>query len=578
MPVPKARIVSLEPITKRGKVKARAKHRSPEQVSQSLPQNGIARLNDTNSTSPSPQLSGPEPRPPSRAPSEISAASAVSTSTHSFEVVNRSSSSNGSSTKNSDARSSTISGSAHTISVASKLLRPGALPGDTVPIQICISHSKPSVRGFVIVTLYRQGRIDMHPDLPLASKNGRHTPEYEDIYPRSRTGLGGLHFSNTPPCSVHRKDLAQTSTMMVMDPNTMAAEVRTSIRVPEDAFPTMTNVPGEMISFKYFIEVVIDVFGKLGESRFLPRLTSQPMAPEFNGADRVNQITTQWSNNILDTVQLRRTKNVVDCLFSLTVGTRDSARRASGWRGSGRQNDRSMDGRKGYANNSEGHEYDHSWSQGSQNHDFQFGYYDGSDDWSGHDPNGPIGRENSPPLTHSIPPPNPEDESIDEKERMRRYEQLLLPSRPPDPDQPSSAAVDLVPSAPCLRDDEGIYHYPSPLDAGAGPSRAHVVTLAVSARSVDTIVPVTGLCSYLPAFDSTLEPPLEEDKRELGRLQLLAQASAPPCDGDEGRQSVHNAAPHLTATAPVLNEEDEYNAHTLADEHLGEDHLPQYRR
>src|ERR1700712_3474818 len=129
-----------------------------------------------------------------------------------------------------------------------------------VPIRVSVTHTKADSRGLVIATLYRLARIDMHPPLPLPSRSGKGKKmEYEDVYPKSRTGLGGLYFSAASPNSAFRKDLAQTSTVLILNPSTMTAHITTSLKIPDTSFPSISNVPGGMISFTYHIEVVVDL-------------------------------------------------------------------------------------------------------------------------------------------------------------------------------------------------------------------------------------------------------------------------------------------------------------------------------
>jgi arrestin-related trafficking adapter 9 len=239
-PTSKPRIISLEPISKRGRVKAKVKQTSLDKVQGSFSLDGT-KCSETDHS----QLSNPSSaeRPPlSPAPSDISSTSGITTSSQSFQIVNHPPPASGASPGNSETKSTSTSMSGKAITATTELLKPGALPGDIVPLKISIHHTKPNARGLVIATLYRQGRIDMHPPIPLTSRNKGKRPEYEDVYPRSKTGLGGLHFSNSSPSSVFRKDLSQTSAMMVVNPQTLTADVRTSIKIPEDASSSSTTL------------------------------------------------------------------------------------------------------------------------------------------------------------------------------------------------------------------------------------------------------------------------------------------------------------------------------------------------
>ena len=164
-----------------------------------------------------------------------------------------------------------------TITATIELLKSGCLPGDYLPLKISIKHTKviKSMHG-IIITLYRQGRIDSAPPLSLFTDIKGKAAEklkHEEYYPKSKTGLGGLSLSSAGSSSLFRKDLAQTFAPLLVDPTTLTAVVTASVRVPEDVFPTITGVPGQMISFKYHVEVVVDLGGKLaGQQRHLPRV------------------------------------------------------------------------------------------------------------------------------------------------------------------------------------------------------------------------------------------------------------------------------------------------------------------
>lgn len=477
------------------------------------------------------------------------------------------------------------------ITATTEVQRGGALPGDNIPIKISIKHTK-HVRGVALVTLYRQGRIDLHPALPMGRQSKGKTPEYEDVYPRSRTGLGGLHFSSGSPSSVFRKDLAQTTAPMIINPQTMTTEIKTSIRLPEDAFPTISNVPGSMITFTYHLEVVIDVCGKLNESRLIPRMsmTTPSNTYEAGGSyDRGNNLTTHWADRIIDTTPIRRIKTVVYCLFDVTVGNRDSARVIRERPEEEQNAEQGLD----HGDDYNGEMYDAEWSEEDyRNYYDEEGYYQYNDHeyW-----NGWTGTEAHDPPTF-LPPPEPEVEA-DEKTRLRRAEELLLPSQPPQDDEaPSSstsngAAHDLHsgPTAPYLPDEDGLYGYRGRLDGSSQTQDFRPLASAVSARSVDTVVPGRNAPSDgLAAEDASLldeEGHDRDDKQELERRRLLAQASAPPLDDDEGQSADPSGSMHLEGvtdapSAPVLTEEDEYRQSN--GDHYGqngvEEHLPQYQR
>ncbi|KEF52624.1 uncharacterized protein A1O9_11467 [Exophiala aquamarina CBS 119918] len=566
MYTPKSRVISLEPVHRRGKVKAiKAASSVTTQTTQNTQTTSSAgqltRNNTQNSSATRSSNSVCNP-PLSPAPSDDTAHSnTTATSTPSFQVIDADSPPAIRSPHTSDTRSNTTSSSSHTITATTELPRHGALPGDTVPIRVSITHTKADVRGMVIATLYRQGRVDMHPAIPLATRGKEKKAEYEDVYPKSRTGLGGLYFANGSPSSVFRKDLAQSSTLMVVNPHTMSADITTSVRIPDTAFPTIANVPGGMITFTYHIEVVVDLFGRLNETRILPRLTSSE--PTFtHSMENGNQLTSDWSNNILDTTQLRRTKSVITFEMSIIVGTVDSGRKQRQTKQAEIQKP-SGDPQWGEDGWYDGyhHEYD---DQYYDENGYQ--YYDGY----GYDPT--YYPDYQPQTAEVIPPPEAHEE-MDEKARLRRQEQLLLPSQPPQEGESSSSALLYAPTAPMLQADHVSESADTHHDGSATPSTVHPASVA-SARSGDTIRPYSASPPPAPPAFTENEP--TDDKQELERRRLLAQASAPPADDMQTEPSSSHGATS-TATAPTINEEDEYNVQTLHHDHTGPD-LPQYER
>lgn len=574
-------MISLEPVTKRGKVRPRVKSNSADRFEENSSRG--SRHNDELA----PAEGSSENKPPlSPSPSEVSSVSAVTASTQSYRIVQRPSSANGTSINYSENRNSgTSTSTEQTINANIELLKPGALPGETVQLRVSVNHIK-RVRGTIIVTLYRLGRVDMHPPIPVATK-GKTKQEYEDIYPRSKTGLGGLHFSTGSANSQFRKDLTQSFTPMIVNPQNLTADVKANIRVPEDVFPTMDNLPGNMILFKYYVEVVIDVCGKLGESRILPRfnMTSNPAnyAPDRFPYEGSDLLTTPTTDRVIDTEPMRRNKGVVHCRFELVVGSRDTGKTMR----KGPQISQAETARH-VTNNSESV---HSNSNGPSHDDY---YDNGADGYDGYEGwNHEYVRDwhdYYPPPDHSVQQPTAEqlfpppivqsDGALDEKARLRRKEEMLLPSRPPADGEPGPSNSDAnTPSAPFIGD----FHEASSLhDQGHGLGRTRAYDdneLTVPSNcSVDTVVraPVNPGVPP-PAFETGSTSAPQEDKQEMERQRLLALASAPPTDEAQASRSTENAQ-NVTPSAPVLTEEDEYQAHTLNDDSQLGDHLPEYRR
>ncbi|KAJ5225529.1 hypothetical protein N7468_006754 [Penicillium chermesinum] len=555
-PAPKARIVTLEPISKRSKTKAKSKSASSETTAptDNLSINTHVSLPDT-----------PAERPPlSPSPSNVSSSSRPSNSSQSFQIASDPSSSASTGRRNSESYSAPPSISEKNITAKTEVMRAGVLPGDTLPIIVTINHCKAvrSAQG-IIITLYRQGRIDLHPAIPIGSQADGKKPVYEDCYPRSRTGLGGLTLGTTRTSSTFRKDLSQSFAPLIVNPSDMTAIVKTSIRIPEDAFPTITRVPGAMINFRYYVEVVVDLRGKATTpERFIPRFnmvsggsTFSPSGQILNPADaNGTAITANWAGNILDTDQVRRSKGVISVAFEVVVGTRDSQRNASA------AERMSFSAADSNASNpppesstfiNPGDTED--WPEASPH---EYGHeeeFSPEQEWPEHPEEYP-----SPYQPNGQMAPFPElDEPEDEKARVRRHEETLLPSQPPGEDEAGPSTREMaMPTAPVLSDDHHLQDY----EHVPSSSRDPLPYAVRSAESLQTIV-VNGN-SAEPSAPSAPH----EDKQELERQRLMDLASAPrePPTEDTGEGP----------SAPVFDEDDQLVGGTAhADESL-----PRYQR
>ncbi|KAE8354532.1 hypothetical protein BDV28DRAFT_79386 [Aspergillus coremiiformis] len=555
-PAPKARVVTLEPVSRRTRSKAKAKSTTsdpaPDSTSLDASVNGAA---------------SSDHRPPlSPAPSNVSSSSRLSNSSQSFQIASDPSSS-GAGLRNSEAQSITPSVGDKTITAKAEVLRAGVLPGDTLPIQITIHHCKQvrSAHG-IIITLYRQGRIDLHPSIPIGVSADGKKPVYEDIYPRSRTGLGGLTIGTSRTSSVFRKDLAQTFAPLMVDPTNLTAIVKSSIRIPEDAFPTITRTPGGMINFRYYVEVVVDLRGKLtSPERFLPRFNLVTSGSNYSPSGKVlnppeassNAITANWAGNILDTDQIRREKGVVAVAFEVVMGTRDSDRRKTHTRrASSAAASSDLQSSSGHAPvNGESWPVDqHSIPNGESE-------YPLVDDFGPQELFWPEYGDESQPhyqsLGEIVATPHSE-EPTDEKARMRHAEQTLLPSQPPNEAEAGPSTE--VPTAPVLTEDDNIngYHHLPSLTEDANPEAL------MSAESVQTVVP--GSSTMRPGQAAAPG----DDKQELERQRLMMEASAP----DDILPLPGNAVEG--PSAPIFHDEGDHqlvgsNAH-------GDESLPRYQR
>lgn len=592
---PKQRVISLKPISKSKKVKPSAKVLTPPSTRLSLSRTASSSHSGTADNRSSTEAPIPDQSLHSPTVSEMGARSVISSARSSRpEPVLAS-------VKDSDAQSSETSIADRTITATIELQRAGCLPGDLLPIKISINHTKPikSLEG-VVVTLYRQGRVDTHPPIPIGSTGKGKSDEY---YPKSRTGLGGLSFSSAGSSGVFRKDLAQTFAPLIVDPYTLTAVVKPSVRVPEDAFPTISSVPGAMISFKYYVEVIVDLRGKLAAERdsILPRLgiTSAPsgsassshvLRRDENGA---REVVSTIGGSLLDTDQIRREKSVVACLFEVIVGTRDSRRKRIQRVDWPQQPDYegftpapSNDVR--LPDNGEDYYFRESYD-GPQNLGPSIG--------SGQPSQQYIPQHDPPPHMEAVPPPILEDEeNLDEKTRMQRAEQRLLPSQPPIEDDGSPASAGHHPSAPepigDLNMDNSIYR-----EGYGGPGTATYTHGGLSTPATNNTPFGNSQDQYGNSSDNGLAPDLgtprpTDDKQELERRRLQVEASAPedfPDDEETGLQGASANRASFTGfepSAPVLPEE-EYTPHSMDrlrheahyEQHsLTSESLPRYER
>jgi hypothetical protein len=616
---PNPTVISLEPISKRARKStkqqiAKAKQKSDQaSIDPSTPDtarpSGSPSIADSGSQRPVSEhgTSVQSPTTFGDGQSEASGESVASSSTGvSFRLGSASVTK---SARDSQGALSTSSTANKTITASIELLKAGCLPGDNVSVRVSIQHTKfiKSMHG-IIITLYRQGRIDSDPPLSLFTDvkgKAAQKIKHEEYYPKSKTGFGGLSLSSAGSSHVFRKDLSQVFAPIIIDPATLSTVVTASIRVPEDVFPTITGVPGQMINFRYHIEVIVDLGGKLaGQDKHVPRLgtlngTFNPSGyPGRDLTSGANNLTA-WGSSIVNTDNIRREKSVVACLFEVIVGTTDSARQRGRGNTTASQNTSAQQLQNPGPSPAENGENDpmaqvddimgrsltgpsypyHNTVQwpteaqqaGESPYDYE---YDGPE----HDQEHHMHHE-PPAFVQSVPPPEvPRLEDLSEKERVRRAEERLLPSQPPLTEGESSSQA-IAPSAPAdLHDD--IYgvddeapHHPSTPLAGPAPPDYH----PASARPVTVSAPSAPDLDDLLPHRAQVGSHVVEDKQELERRRLMAEASSPADfpEEDDNAGEGSSGAQHAP-TAPVLTEEDEHAAYPGAMEH--NDGLPKYER
>jgi hypothetical protein len=630
MQPPKPRIISLEPISRRSK----SSKKSSKSKSKSDPESVVSQENSEGSrpksaNSPAPAESASQrgsgeharaPKSPhnSDGRSEASGESVVSSSTGmSFRLAQPPSSR---SARESQGDRSSSSGTSGTITATIELLKAGCLPGDSIPLKISIQHTKriKSMHG-IIITLYRQGRIDSAPPLSMFTDIKGKAAEklkHEEYYPKSKTGLGGLSLSSAGSSSVFRKDLSQTFAPIIIDPTTLSTVVNSSIRVPEDVFPTIVGVPGQMISFRYHIEVVVDLGGKLaGTSRHLPKLGM--MNVQSNFADTNNQLLGRengsasmlaaWGGSIVDTDHIRREKSVVACLFEIIVGTTDSVRvrrrrntdldqpvetpRSDIFRNEIPEEEDAEHNYTHDGSHDQNYTYDHTYDHASQypeqHREIEGSHIGGSYDYAYSETHGtthqPYQQQPSYEQAYVPPPEIHPEEELTEKERIRRAEQRLLPSQPPQEDGPSSAAG-TAPTAPL--DPNGVEY-----STGESSWQSPAESVTPRATPSQFPIPLISESANTPSAPSseqiTQQDTAVEDKQELERRRLMAEASSPSDFPDDQEVAGEGSTTVLhEPSAPVLIEDDGFGEHypehvTAESSAQGRGHdesLPKYER
>ena len=526
IPKPKPQLLSLE---------ASHRRKTPRLGTRKREKTSLDSANSVSSpTSISPQIEEDPPRSP--VPSEISSVSATGSSVSSTQFGLRTPALSTFSGVTPDAYAI---GSQDTAYAKTELLQGGCLAGDSLPIRIEIHHNKQvkSMHG-VIITLFRLGRIDTHPAIPLGHVRKGEKPKFEDYYPRSRTGLGGLSLSAAGSSKSFRQDLNQVFAPIIVQGTSLEQVINTSIPIPYDLFPTISGVPGAMISFNYYVEIVVDLRGKaVNQDRILDQLSitslpqhgyGDPRISKFEGVDGISYHSTPGFNYLI-TDQLRRTKGVLFTKTKIVIGTRDSGRKRRKQKEERfvSKNYPPMEGSVELGRELEPQDANDS-EQEQRVGQMQNDQHHGID----------VRDHNQ---TVWIPPPDI-DQDVDEKTRLKRAEERLLPSSPPpadDGEEPSSLAG-LVPSAPPAIDEEDfIQRYALSAPAYDGRSRQQPETSNA------------GLPSHSPT-QQVVDP--QNDKQELERQRLLALASSPDA-GDEA-DDAEPGPPAFEPSAPVLYEDD----------------------
>lgn len=455
-----------------------------------------------------------------------------------------------------------------TITATVELLRGGCLPGDTVSVRVTVQHIKriKSMAG-VIVTLFRQGKIDSSPPPSLftdmMTKEDQRRSKKEEAYPRSRIALGGLSLSSSSSTSVFRKDLDQNTAPLIVNPATLQTSVTVSVKLPDDSFPTIRGVPGDMVAFRYQVEVIVDLGERLSNQFQGSQSSRFGQIGTSNYDGKSNSYSPRRGSNIANTTPLRREKGVISVTMETVVGTVDSSQGRAGKRVSPPSRTFSVglsDDDDAYHTEYSQYEDSH-WGtpfvNGQSSSSYFVPQHNSHRNYGGpppprSQPPTPAGPSQPYPYQENghldeatpayIPPPQlPDQQNMSDKERIRQAETRLLPSEP-SAAEPSSAADSA--SAPDIYDAEDtprLCHARPNVprnNSGEGPS-------APTEEDTSTA--------------SNVQP--VEDKQELQRQFLLAEASAPPDVPDGSGVSALDMAPDAQPSAPVLGHEDEYQGY-----------------
>lgn len=178
----------------------------------------------------------------------------------------------------SDAKSKRREGTGK-ISAIVELTKAGYLKGETIALNIQVQHIKPikNMNG-TIATLYRLSRFDSR-----------------DIAPQS-----------------FRKDLSQNISPLLVDPISLKYKVSPRLRIPADTFPTIMSAGP--VSFRYFVEVVLDLNGR----------TTVWQAGTNSSQTDSSVSTLGHGGPSMETDALKREKGTYCVVFEVTIGTKDS--------------------------------------------------------------------------------------------------------------------------------------------------------------------------------------------------------------------------------------------------------------
>jgi len=388
--------------------------------------------------------------------------------------------------------------------------------------------------------------------------------------------MRGLNISSHSKM-VFRKDLCQAIAPLYLVGDVRSTEVKLSLRVPEDAFPTIRSVPGDMVNFTYQIEVIVDLLGKLGPQLQSTNSTARPggFRNTTAGSTAARPAAVLWSPNIIDVERFSKSDYPQITPVEVTVGLLDSKRGIALHETSPfAQSHGSPSTQPLHANGDSLRNNQDSNVNGvhqqTQSHSQLDGFERLAVDTNGTLPPDQSHSHSEAPAYVTPAPALPDLSQMSEKDQVRHHEQRLLPSQPPQP--PSQEAGPLRSPPPVIEPSIPPTLVPGTPAVPTYQSRRPEMS-EPSAPSPDQVsAPVNA------GTDAG------EDKQELERRRLLADASAPPEFPEDCVAGPSSSAPLPSApaasepTAPVLTEEDEYDMISGPSRMGRSEPLPKYER
>lgn len=354
------------------------------------------------------------------------------------------------------------------IRVTMEVAHRGFIRGELIPIKLTINHLKKiqDSRG-IIVTLVRVCHLDYGPD-----------GSYETF----------------------RKDLAQLVVPLFVDPTTFASEINTSLRVPPDAFPTISKCP--TVSFQYFVEVMLNLSGRslsLEGPSEQPKLTTQevlnvglsPGASNLPSGFSFRPVSALDRSDFINTDKYKRSRKFLQITSEIIIGTHrlEKADRSpdsianSPMAASTSVTDSNSPHSNVVRHSSTSNAFE-SIPETVPVSDFEIPPYIAASSAAG-------GTFTTAPTyedTADARLPTPMQSALSEKDRMRIREESLLPSEPQldisDPDEPLTV---------------------SPIDPGTDILENVLADRELDANGDSTIL------FFTPAFPSALSPNFDDD-------------------------------------------------------------------